>query len=131
MASRNDVHTAPTGDVSSLPLAPKNPLRYRQRLAAVRSFHTGMDKLRDAGGPVTRVSLGPRWLMPPIVVATSPQGIRDSLRVSDGSVDKTSGVPLALRRLIAPNWFALPYEEWLPRRRTLQPVFTRQSVRRF
>jgi hypothetical protein len=49
MVSRNDVHTAPTRDVSSLPSVPKNPLRYRQRLAAVRSFHTGMDKLRDAG----------------------------------------------------------------------------------
>ena len=131
MVSRNDVHTVPTRDVSSLPLAPKNPLRYRQRLAAVRSFHTGMDKLRDAGGPVTRVSLGPRWLMPPIVVATSPQGIRDILSVRDGSVDKTSGVPLELRRLIGPNLFDLPYGEWLPRRRTLQPVFTRQSVRQF
>ena len=131
MVSRNDVHTAPTRDVSSLPSVPKNPLRYRQRLAAVRSFHTGMDKLRDAGGPVTRVSLGPRWLMPPIVVATSPQGIRDILSVRDGSVDKTSGVPLELRRLIGPNLFDLPYEEWLPRRRTLQPVFTRQSVRQF
>ena len=54
---RADVQPAATGDVSSLPLAPKNPLPYRQRLAAVRSFHTGMDKLRDAGGLVTRVSL--------------------------------------------------------------------------
>ena len=122
---------AATGDVSSLPLAPKNPLPYRQRLAAVRSFHTGMDKLRDAGGPVTRVSLGPRWLIPPIVVAASPQAIRDVLSVRDGSFDKTSGVPLELRRLIGGNLFDLPYEEWLPRRRTLQPVFTKQSVGQF
>ena len=131
MVSGNDVHPARTRDVSSLPLAPKNPLPYRQRLAAVRSFHIGMDKLRDAGGPVTRVSLGPRWLIPPIVVATSPQGLRDILSVRGASVDKASGVPLELRRRIGPNLFDLPYDEWLPRRRTLQPVFTRQRVHQF
>jgi cytochrome P450 len=29
------------------------------------------------------------------------------------------------------NLFKLPYEEWLPRKRTLQPVFTKQHVRQF
>jgi cytochrome P450 len=130
-ARRNGGNTAPARDVSSLPSVPDNPLSYRERLEAVRTFHTGMDKLRDAGGPVTRVKLGPRWLIPPIVVATSPQGLRDVLGVRDGSFDKTSGVPLELRRLIGPNLFDLPYEEWLPRRRTLQPVFTKDSVRQF
>lgn len=128
---RSDQRESTTRDVSSLPLAPRNPLPYRERLAAVRSFHTGMEKLRDAGGPVTLVSLGPRWLIPPIVVATSPQGLRDVLNVRDGSFDKTSGVPAELRRLIGPNLFNLPHEEWLPRRRTLQPVFTKESVRQF
>jgi cytochrome P450 len=118
-------------DVASLPLAPKNPLPYRQRLQAVRSFHIGTDKLRDAGGPVTRFSLGPKWLMPPIVLATSPQGIRDIMTVRDGSVDKTSAVTSELRRLLGGNLFVLPHQEWLPRRRTLQPVFTRQRVNQF
>lgn len=123
---------ASTGrDVASLPLAPKNPLPYRQRLAAVRSFHTGTDVLRDAGGPVTRFSLGPRWLMPPIVLATSPQSIRDIVSARDGSVDKTSAVASELRRLLGGNLFVLPHDEWLPRRRTLQPVFTRQRVDQF
>lgn len=130
-ARKSGIDTAPSRDLASLPPAPDNPLPYRQRLAAVRSFHTGMDTLRDAGGPVTRVKLGPRWLIPPIVVATSPQGLRDVLGGRDGSFDKTSGVPLELRRLIGPNLFDLPYEEWLPRRRTLQPVFTKDSVRQF
>lgn len=121
----------PTRDIAALPLAPKNPLPYRERLDAIRQFHTGTNKLRDAGGPVTRVTLGPRWLIPPIVLATSPQGIRDILSVRDGSVDKTSTVATELRRLLGGNLFVLPHAEWLPRRRTLQPVFTRQRVRQF
>lgn len=118
-------------DVAKLPLAPKNPLPYRERLRAIKEFHTGTNKLRDAGGPVTRVTLGPRWLIPPIVLATSPRGIRDIISVRDGSVDKTSTVATELRRLLGPNLFVLPHTEWLPRRRTLQPVFTPQRVRQF
>lgn len=118
-------------DVAELPLAPLNPLPYRQRRDALRNFHTGTDILRDAGGPVTRFTLGPRWLMPPIVVATSPQGIRDIVSVRDGSIDKTSAVAAQLRNLIGGNLFVLPHAEWLPRRRTLQPVFTKQRVDAF
>ncbi len=36
-----------------------------------------------------------------------------------------------LRRLLGGNLFVLPHAEWLPRRRTLQPVFTRQHVAAF
>jgi cytochrome P450 len=117
--------------VADLPLAPLNPLPYRQRRDALRNFHTGTDILRDAGGPVTRFTLGPRWLMPPIVVATSPQGIRDIVSVRDGSIDKTSAVAAQLRSIIGGNLFVLPHDEWLPRRRTLQPVFTKQRVDSF
>jgi cytochrome P450 len=118
-------------DLASLPLPPKNPLPYRQRARALRSFHSGMDELRDAGGPVTRFRLGPGWLMPQIVVATSPQAIRDILSIRDGAVDKTSLILSELRRVLGGNLFNLPYEEWQPRKRTLQPVFTKQQVRRF
>lgn len=121
----------PVRDLAALPLAPKNPLPYRERLKAIKEFHTGTNKLRDAGGPVTRVTFGPKWLIPPIVLATSPQGIRDIVSVRDGSVDKTSTVATELRRLLGGNLFVLPHSEWLPRRRTLQPVFTRQRVRQF
>ena len=123
--------TVSAADVASLPLPPKNPLPYRQRASALRSFHSGMDKLRDAGGPVTRFRLGPGWLMPPIVVATSPQAIRDILSIRDGAVDKTSLILSELRRVLGGNLFNLPYEQWLPRKRTLQPVFTKQHVRQF
>ena len=53
-------------DLASLPLPPKIALPYRQRARTLRSFHGGMDELRDAGGPVTGFRLGPGWLMPPI-----------------------------------------------------------------
>ena len=120
-----------SADLASLPLPPKNPLPYRQRASALRSFHSGMDELarrRRAGDPVPA---GPGWLMPPIVVATSPQAIRDILSVKDGAVDKTSLILSELRRVLGGNLFNLPYEQWLPRKRTLQPVFTKQHVRQF
>ncbi len=49
-------------DVAALPLTPRNPLPYTRQFAAIRSFHTGTEVLRDAGG---------RW--PPIVIASSPR----------------------------------------------------------
>jgi cytochrome P450 len=118
-------------EVAALPLPPVNPLPRKDRLAAVRSFHVGTDILRDAGGPVTRFTLAPKWLMPPIVVVTSPQAIRDVVACHDGSIDKTSGVSLELQRIIGENLFVVPYDTWKPRRRTIQPVFTKQSVNAF
>jgi hypothetical protein len=46
-----------SADVAKLPLAPKNPLPYRQQLTAVRSLIDGFQQLLDAGGPVTRIVL--------------------------------------------------------------------------
>ena len=117
-------------DVATLPLAPKNPLPYRQQLSCLRTFHTGEEMLRDAGGPVTRLQLAPNWLMPPVVIATSPQGGRDILAQSDAVVERTE-VHHELRHLFGPNLFDVTHEEWLPRRRALQPVFTKQHVRAF
>jgi cytochrome P450 len=117
--------------LAQLPLAPKNPLPYRQRRLAAKSFHTGMDTLRDAGGPVTRFTLGPRWLTPQLVLATSPDAIRDVLSIKDDSVDKTTSVFVEMRRVLGANLANLPYEPWLSRRRTLQPVFTKQRVGQF
>src|ERR1700760_3557075 len=117
-------------DVSRLPLAPKNPTPYLRRLQAVRAHHVGMDVLRDAGGPVSRVKLGPKWLFPPVVVAASPRAIRDVLGRKDGLNEKT-GVHHELRGLLGGNLFDLDHDEWLPRRRALQPIFTKQHVRQF
>ncbi|BBY63416.1 cytochrome P450 [Mycolicibacterium helvum] len=119
------------GGLASLPLAPVNPMPLRERLKAVKEFSTGTERLRDAGGPVTRFTVGPRWLMPPMVLVTSPGALRDVLSIKDGSVDKTSPVFDEMRRIIGANLADLPFEPWRPRRRTIQPVFTKQRVREF
>ena len=120
--------TVDNADVRALPLAPKNPLPYWKQVRSVRQLHTGIEKLRDAGGPVTRLVLAPRWLTPPMVVVTSPQGAHDVL--TSGDVDRAPAHD-EIRYLLGPNLFDLRNEAWLPRRRTLQPLFTKQHVRGF
>lgn len=119
-------------DVAKLPLAPKNPLRYRHQLRALRSLIDGHQELLDAGGPVTRMVLGPKWLFPTAVLIASPQGARDVLgrtaEIADrGGVTST----IQMRRLMGGNLLDLPHHEWLPRRRALQPMFTKQRVPRY
>ncbi len=36
-----------------------------------------------------------------------------------------------MRRLMGGNLLVLTHDEWLPRRRTLQPMFTKQHVQRY
>jgi cytochrome P450 len=119
-------------DVASLPSVPKNPLPYRQRLKAARTFAAGPETLRDAGGRVTKNILGPKWLMPTLVFISSPQGARDVLGRTDAYVDRGT-LPgfKELRRLMGANLLDLPHDEWLPRRRAVQPMFTKQHVSRF
>jgi cytochrome P450 len=115
---------------AELPLAPKNPLPFLRQVTALRTFHTGLEALRDAGGPVTRLVLAPKWLAPTVVIATSPRGAHDVLGRGGQYVDKTI-IHQEMRHLLGPNLFDLNYEQWLPRRRALQPVFTKQNVRAF
>ncbi|HEV7422364.1 MAG TPA: cytochrome P450 [Mycobacterium sp.] len=122
--------TEQTRDLDALPLPPRNPLPFRQQLKAVRQFHTGMELLRDTGGPVTRLRLAPKWLMPEIVVATSPKAGHDILGVSDAITERTH-LHSEMRSLIGANLFVVPHDEWLPRRRILQPIFTKKNVRDF
>ena len=117
--------------VAALPLAPKSPLPYLQRMKATRAYHTGCETLRDAGGPVTRYSLGPKWMLPPIAVTTSPKGARDVLSRSYPFVDRESPAFNEQRRLNGDSLFNFKHEAWLPRRRALQPVFTKQHVTQF
>jgi cytochrome P450 len=124
------VGTVSPAGIHELPPAPKNPLPFRQQLNAIRAFHTGLEILRDAGGPVTRLKLAPSWLVPPVVVVTSPQGARDVLGRGSGYIDKTR-LHSEMRQLLGANLFDLTNEPWLPRRRALQPVFTKHHVRAF
>ncbi len=121
-----------SADVAKLPLAPKNPLPYRHQLSAVRSLIDGFQELFDAGGPITRLVLGPKWLIPTVVLIASPQGARDVLGRSDEIADRGGAtMAIQLRRLMGGNLLVLMHEQWLPRRRTLQPMFTKLRVRRY
>lgn len=110
-----------------LPRAPINPLPYRHQIRALRAFHSGFAALRDAGGPVTRLHLAPKWMMPEVVIVTSPQGAHDVLGRSGAHLEKTV-VHQEVRNLVGGNLFTLTYDPWLPRRRSLQPVFTKRRV---
>ena len=117
-----------TVEVAALPLAPRNPLPYLQQVKAARAFHSGFETLRDAGGPVTRCSLAPTWITPTMVVVTSPKGARDVMGRPDAFLDKTLPFHEEMRRVMGSNLFDLAHDVWLPRRRALQPVFTKQHV---
>lgn len=117
-------------DVGRLPLVPRNPLPLRQRAAAARQYHVGQELLRAAGGPVTRLVLGPRWFSPPIVFVMSPAGARDVLARNNEWCDRTP-VHREIRHVLGDNLADLPNALWLSRKRTLQPVFTAQRVSTF
>jgi cytochrome P450 len=119
-------------DIAKLPLAPKNPLPYRHQLTAMRSLIDGFQELFDAGGPVTRMVLGPKWLFPTAVLIASPKGARDVLGRNDEIADRGGAtMAIQLRRLMGGNLLVLPHDQWLPRRRTLQPMFTKLRIRRY
>jgi cytochrome P450 len=117
-------------DVGTLPLAPKNRLSIRQLLRAVRNLDSGQEVLRDAGGTVTRIQFGPKWLFPPVVAVFSPSGIRDVLGRNDWASERCI-VHEEVQQLAGDSLFVLANKPWLPRKRALQPVFTKPSVRNF
>ena len=117
-------------EVGGLPRVPRNPLSLKELLAALRRFDTGGEVLSAAGGPVTRIQFGPAWLMPPVVLVTSPEGICDVL-ARNHDLGERCIVHDEVRHLAGDSLFVLPNERWVPRKRALQPVFTRHEVRRF
>ena len=117
-------------DVSALPLVPKNPLPLWQLAKLVRRLDTGQEVIRDAGGPITRIAFGPKWLFPPIVAVMSPNAMRDVLGRSDASSERCI-IHEEVQNMAGDSLFVLPNERWIPRKRALQPVFTNHNVRRF
>jgi cytochrome P450 len=96
----------------------------------LRRLDTGQETIRDAGGPITRIQFGPKQLFPPIVAVTSPSGMRDVLGRSDASSERCV-IHDEVRSLAGDSLFVLPNELWRPRKRALQPVFTKHNVRNF
>lgn len=127
-----EIQLAPSTSPSALPLAPRNPLPYWQQLKSLRDFAVGQQRLHEAGGPLTRTVLGPRWLIPQLLLVATPQGAHDVLSRRDGVVDRGGVTTMVqLRQLMGGNLLDLPHDRWLPRRRTLQPMFTKQHVPRY
>ncbi len=116
-----------TTDVSALPLAPRNPLPIGQLVKAVRNLDAGQEVIRGAGGPITRVQFGPKWVFPPLVAVFSPEGIRDVLGRNDAFSERCI-VHEEVQHMAGDSLFVLPNEQWRPRKRALQPVFTKQNV---
>jgi cytochrome P450 len=76
--------------------------------------------------------LGPKWLFPTAVLVASPQGARDVLGRTDEIADRGGATTsIQIRRLMGGNLLVLPHHQWLPRRRALQPMFTKQHVPRY
>lgn len=122
------LHRRSGNEASSAPLPPRCPLPLLQRVRAVREYHTGQIPVRDAGGPVTAAMWGPG--APMVVFATSPAAIHDVLGRSDAFIEKGI-VHREMRWLMGDNLFDLPHDPWLPRRRAVQPLFTKRHVRGF
>ena len=119
------------GSVDSPAMPPVAPMRFRERLDAVRNYHTGPAEVRDLAGHVVRVPLGPRPIAPSIVLITSPQGAHDVLAGSgNDTMDKGAQIHRETR-LMGDNVFNLPHQSWKPQRRTLQPLLTKQHVATF
>nr|WP_090276346.1 cytochrome P450 [Mycolicibacterium komanii]CRL69689.1 cytochrome P450 [Mycolicibacterium komanii] len=119
-----------TLDVKALPLVPKNPLPIWRLARLLRRLDTGQDVIRDAGGPITRIQIAPKWVYPPIVAVMSPNGMRDVLTRSDNSSERCIYHD-EVRNMAGDSLFVLPNDLWRPRKRALQPVFTKQNVRNF
>ena len=122
--------TTRVADPQSYPLPPWVQMPWLERLRAAKAYHTGGERIRDAAGPVALVKLGPRGLTPVGAVVTSPQGARDVLAGTDASIDKEMILHVQAR-VHGDNVFNMAHERWLPRRRALQPLFTKKHVATF
>lgn len=62
----------------------------------------------------------------------APQGARDLLGRTDEVADRgRARTIIKMHRLMGGNLLDLPHQRWLPRRRTLQPMFTTRQVPRY
>lgn len=109
---------------------PRTTLPYLRLLRDIRGLTHVFEEIRETTGAVTTVVLGPRRLVAPFVVVTSPEGAREVLS-GQGDFDKEGRFFDEVRSLFGLNVFDAAAEQWRPRRRTLQPLFTRAHVASF
>ena len=116
---------------TDLALPPEAAWPLRRKLDAVTRFHLGGEWMRDEVGPVGYLALGPEHLGPRLaprfVLVSSAQGAHDALAGFDGSVDKYGAFHEEFRKL-GTNIFNMAHDEWVPRKRALQPAFTKQRM---
>ncbi len=117
--------------LSQLPVPPEVPMSLREKLRVAKAFHTEAVTVRNAGGRVCAMSIGPRWLVPRFVVVASPSGAHDVLAATSQSIDKGADAHIQFRLLLGKSLFSMSNAEWKPRRRTLQPIFTKKHVATF
>jgi cytochrome P450 len=130
--NQEDTMTTVADPISAgLPLPPAAHWTLRRRLDSLTRFHLAGEWLRDEVGPVAFFGIGPERLGPRLaprfVMVSSAQGAHDVLAGADGSVDKYGAIHEELRKF-GSNIFNLPHDEWLPRKRALQPVFTKPRM---
>lgn len=117
-----------SADPSTLPLPPDVKMPFLRLVRTARKFHTAGEIVRDTTGPVAVMRIP---LVPPTVWIASPQGARDVLANHDGAFDKRTNMVRQVRLLSGDSVFSLAHEPWKPRRRTLQPLFTKKHVEGF
>ncbi|CAM3673370.1 cytochrome P450 [Smaragdicoccus niigatensis] len=118
-------------DAAQFPLAPTVDMSWLDRVRTMRAFNTAPQRFRDAGGPVVIIPFGPKFLVPTFAMVTSPQGARHVLAGSDETFDKWMVVHVEGRHWLGENVFSQTHTPWVPRRRALQPAFTKQNVRNY
>jgi cytochrome P450 len=110
------------------PAPPRSTVPYLRLLRDVPKLTGVYEEIRDTTGPVTTISLGPERLVAPFVVVTSPETAQQVLGDRQGLFDKDSLLFREGRRVFGSNVFNMRHEDWKPRRRVLQPLFTRAHV---
>lgn len=123
----------PTGDaLAALPLPPRVTVPYPRLVWEVKDLTRIYALVRAADGPIATFHLGPKRLVPPIVLVQNAAGAHDVLVGQADRLDK-GDVPFfeEFRRLVGRSSFTMGDTDWAPRRRVLQPVMNRRHVDSF
>ena len=129
-----DQDSGASRDGAGLPLPPRVPGGMRDHVEKLTYNHHTAVRLVEEGSTVSYLAFGPERLgarlAPRVALVTSARGAHDVLAGADGAVDKLGAMYESFCAL-SPNVFNLPHERWVPRKRALQPVFTKPRTREY